>query len=141
MGNGRFRSLNSIASKSINFDRLLRRGKGSGRHHGRMTTVRARPLHFSPALLTKATLVLLVLLLECADVVTTNRALTHPGVWEGNPLMAWCMDCLGAFWWAPLKLGFVAYMLATLPLIRRTWPLALVAGLFAVLVVNNLTYW
>jgi uncharacterized protein DUF5658 len=106
-----------------------------------MTTIRALPHRLSPVLSTKWALVLLVVLLQCADVVTTNRALTHPGVWEGNPLMAWCMECLGAFWWAPLKLGFVAYMLAALPFIRRTWPIALVAGLFAVLVVNNLTYW
>jgi Domain of unknown function (DUF5658) len=106
-----------------------------------MTTILALPRRLSAPMLTRMTLVLLVLLLQYADVVTTNRALTHPGVWEGNPLMAWCMGCLGAFWWAPLKLGFVAYMVATLPFIRRTWPLALVAGLFAVLVVNNLAYW
>jgi len=99
------------------------------------------PLRLSSPLVMRATLVLLVLLLQCADVVTTNRALTHPGVWEGNPLMAWCMGCLGAFWWAPLKLAFVAYMLATLPFIRRTWPLAVVTGFFVVLVANNLTYW
>ena len=128
-------------SFSANLNRLLRRGKGADRHTRAMTAIDTLPLRVSPALLTKATLVLLVLLLQYADVVTTNRALTHPGVWEGNPLMAWCMDWLGAFWWAPLKLGFVAYMLATLPFIRWTWPLAVVAGLFTILIVNNLTYW
>lgn len=122
---------------------LLRRGKGGDSHNQTMTTIDALPVPFrlSPVLLIKATLVLTVLLLQCADVVTTNRALTHPGVWEGNPLMAWCMGCLGAFWWAPLKLGFVAYMLATLPFIRRTWPLAVVTGFFVILVANNLIYW
>ncbi|HEV2550082.1 MAG TPA: DUF5658 family protein [Stellaceae bacterium] len=106
-----------------------------------MTTIDAVPLRLSPALLTKAALVLLVVLLQYADVVTTNRALSHPGVWEGNPLMAWCMGWLGAFWWAPLKLAFIAYMLATLPFIRRTWPLAVVAVFFVLLVTNNLFYW
>ena len=103
--------------------------------------MQAPPLRLSSPMLGRATLVLLVLLLQYADVVTTNRALTHAGVWEGNPLMAWCMDWLGAFWWAPLKLGFVVYMLATLPFIRRTWPLAVVAVFFALLVANNLAYW
>ena len=128
---------------AANLNGLLRRGKGSAPHNRAMTTIGALPLpsRLSPALLTKATLVLMVLLLQGADVVTTNRALTHPGVWEGNPLMAWCMEWFGAFWWAPLKLGFVAYMLATLPFIRWTWPLVVVAGLFCILVVNNLTYW
>ena len=27
--------------------------------------------------------------LKIADIVTTNHALTIPGIWEANPLMAW----------------------------------------------------
>jgi hypothetical protein len=129
------------ARKSVKFERLLR-GRKAYRHHDHaMTMLPPLALRRPPALLAKASFLALIVLLQCADVVTTNRALTHPGVWEGNPLMAWCMGCLGDAWWAPLKLTFVAYMLATLPFIRRTWPLALVSGFFVVLVVNNLTYW
>ena len=126
---------------SHHLNRLLRRGKGGDPHTLTMTTIGALAVARSTAFLLKATLALLVVLLQCADVVTTNRALTHPGVWEGNPLMAWCMGCFGAFWWAPLKLAFVTYMLATLPFIRRTWPLAAVTGFFVILVANNLTHW
>src|SRR5690242_1205128 len=93
------------------------------------------------AAFTRTALVLLVVALQYADIVTTNHGLTHTGVWEGNPLVEWCMSALGVFWWVPVKSGFVAYLLLTLPFIRQTWPLAVVAGIFLVLVVNNLAYW
>ena len=47
--------------------------------------------------------------LQIADLVTTNHALTIPGIWEANPLMALMQAKLGAAWWLP-KLAVVAYL-------------------------------
>jgi len=41
--------------------------------------------------------------LQIADVITTNHALTIPGIWEANPLMAWAQAELGAAWWLPKR--------------------------------------
>jgi len=90
---------------------------------------------------TKLWLIALLIALQLADVVTTNRGLEHSGIWEANPLVALSMTSLGAFWWAPLKISFVCYVLLAAPRIRWTWPLGLVSGIFLVIVGNNLAYW
>jgi len=51
-----------------------------------------------PASRTYWILLILFVELQIADILTTNRALTIPGVWELNPLMAMSQAKLGAAW-------------------------------------------
>jgi len=44
--------------------------------------------------------VLLLLLSQLADVITTKAALAA-GAAEGNPLMTWAQAHLGEMWWTP----------------------------------------
>ena len=50
--------------------------------------------------------ILLLLLSQFADVVTTKAALTA-GATEGNPLMAWAQAHLGEMWWTPKLVALV----------------------------------
>ena len=43
---------------------------------------------------------LLLLLSQLADVITTKAALAA-GATEGNPLMTWAQAYLGEMWWTP----------------------------------------
>jgi len=71
-----------------------------------------------PLCLTRSPLVLasvaIIVVLQIMDCITTNTILAIPGGVETNPLMAWCMDHLGAWWWLPkitIAAVFVGYCL------------------------------
>jgi hypothetical protein len=51
-----------------------------------------------PASRTYWILLILLVELQIADILTTNQALTIPGVWELNPLMAMSQAKFGAAW-------------------------------------------
>ena len=68
--------------------------------------------------LTRSPLVLasvaIIVVLQVIDCITTTTILAMPGGVETNPLMAWCMDYLGAWWWLPkiaIAAAFVGYCL------------------------------
>jgi Domain of unknown function (DUF5658) len=84
-------------------------------------------------------LLLLFVLLQVADVVTTNYALAAPGVWEANPLMALMQAQFGAAWWLP-KLAAVGFACLATPLLRRRWPLLLVVAYYSIVVSVNITH-
>lgn len=75
--------------------------------------------------------------LQIADVVTTNHALTIPGIWEANPLMALSQAKLGAMWWLP-KLAVVAYLCVAGSLMRRRWPMIFAVSVSGLAVLGNL---
>jgi hypothetical protein len=77
--------------------------------------------------------------LQIADIFTTNYALTIPGVWELNPLMAFSQAKLGAAWWLP-KLAVVAYLCVAASLMRRRWPIIFAASVSGLGVLGNLAH-
>lgn len=86
----------------------------------------------------KTVSIALVVLLQVADVVTTQAALSVPGVTEANPVMALAQAKLGAAWW----LGKLVLLPAVVIVARKpsALPAALMAAVFAGVVVNNLLW-
>ena len=54
--------------------------------------------------------IVLIVMLQVCDIVTTMRVLAAPGGFEANPFMAWSQSTFGVFWWWPK----VAVMLAVI---------------------------
>ena len=77
--------------------------------------------------------------LQICDVLTTNRALKTPGVWEANPLMALSQAKLGAAWWLP-KIAAMALVAAVAPWSRRHWPIVAMVSVSSVAVLINLAH-
>ncbi|MBS0638998.1 MAG: DUF5658 family protein [Acetobacteraceae bacterium] len=84
----------------------------------------------------RALLVLLLVALQIADVATTNVALATPGLREGNPVMAWAQEALGAHWWV-MKWVLAYAGICALALVRNVWPLRLATGYYATIVISN----
>lgn len=84
----------------------------------------------------KAALLLLFAVAQTEDVLSTAAALGLPGIYEGNPAMAWCIAELGALWWLP-KAALVLFAVLVARRIRPTWPLAAVSALTFLAVLNN----
>jgi Domain of unknown function (DUF5658) len=82
-------------------------------------------------------LLLLFVELQIADILTTNHALTIPGIWEANPLMALSQAKLGAMWWLP-KLAVAACLCVAGSLMRRRWPMIVAVSVSALAVLGNL---
>ncbi|MBV9203177.1 MAG: hypothetical protein JO320_12415 [Alphaproteobacteria bacterium] len=77
--------------------------------------------------------------LQIADILTTNHALTIPGIWEANPLMAWAQAKLGAVWWVP-KLAVVAYLCVAATFMRRRWPIVFAVSVSGIAVLGNISH-
>jgi hypothetical protein len=92
-----------------------------------------------PASRTYWILLILFVELQIADVLTTNRALTIPGVWEFNPLMAMSQAKFGAAWWVP-KLAVVAYLCLAATFMRRRWPIIFAASVSGLAVLGNISH-
>ena len=84
-------------------------------------------------------LLILLTVLQVADVLSTNHNLATPGTWELNPVMALSMAYLGTVWWLP-KVGLVGYAIAATKFSHRRWPLVVVVGLYIAIVANNSLY-
>ena len=76
--------------------------------------------------------------LQITDIITTNRALAVPGVWEVNPLMALSQAKLGVAWWLP-KLAVVGYLCVSASFLRRRWPIIFAVSISGLAVLGNLT--
>jgi hypothetical protein len=81
--------------------------------------------------------VLLFVGLQICDILTTNRALAMPGVWEANPLMAWSQAEFGALWWLP-KLAVAGYLSISPSFMRRRWPMVFAVSVSGLCVIGNL---
>jgi hypothetical protein len=77
--------------------------------------------------------------LQFADIVTTNHALTIPGIWEANPLMALSQAKLGAVWWLP-KLAVVAYLCIAATFMHRRWPIIFAVSVSGLAVLGNISH-
>jgi hypothetical protein len=95
--------------------------------------------HSLPASRAYWILLILFVELQIADILTTNRALALPGVWELNPLMAMSQAKLGAAWWVP-KLAVVAYLCLAATLMRRRWPIVFAVSVSSLAVVGNISH-
>jgi hypothetical protein len=84
-------------------------------------------------------LLIFFVVLQVADVVTTNSALALPGNAEGNPLMAAYQANLGAAWWAP-KVAVIGLAWVLQPLMRRQWPMICAISYYAMIVSGNMTH-
>jgi hypothetical protein len=92
-----------------------------------------------PASRTYWILLILFVELQIADILTTNRALTIPGVWELNPLMAMSQAKFGAAWWVP-KLTVVAYLCLAATFTRRRWPIIFAVSVSGLAVLGNISH-
>jgi hypothetical protein len=84
-------------------------------------------------------LLILFVELQIADILTTNKALAVPGVWELNPLMAMSQAKLGAAWWVP-KLTAVAYLCLAATFMRRRWPIIFAVSVSGLAVLGNISH-
>jgi hypothetical protein len=84
-------------------------------------------------------LLALFVTLQIADIVTTNHALTMPGIWEANPLMALSQAKLGPAWWLP-KLAVAGYLCVAASFIRRRWPIIFAISISGLSVIGNLSH-
>jgi Domain of unknown function (DUF5658) len=84
-------------------------------------------------------LLLLFILLQIADVITTNYALAVPGIREVNPLMTWTQARLGPAWWLP-KVAVVGFVCLATPLLQRRWPMLLVVAYYSIIVSINIAH-
>ena len=84
-------------------------------------------------------LLILFVELQIADILTTNRALAIPGVWELNPLMAMSQAKFGAAWWVP-KLAVVTYLCLAASLMRRRWPIIFAVSVSGLAVLGNISH-
>jgi hypothetical protein len=92
-----------------------------------------------PASRTYWILLILFVELQIADILTTNRALTIPGVWELNPLMAMSQAKFGAAWWVP-KLAVTAYLCLAATLVRWRWPIIFAVSVSGLAVLGNISH-
>jgi hypothetical protein len=92
-----------------------------------------------PASRTYWILLILFVELQIADILTTNRALAIPGVWELNPLMAMSQAKFGAAWWVP-KLAVVAYLCLAATVMRRRWPIIFAVSVSGLAVLGNISH-
>ena len=92
-----------------------------------------------PASRTYWILLILFVELQIAGILTTNRALTIPGVWELNPLMAMSQAKFGAAWWVP-KLTVAAYLCLAATLMRRRWPIIFAVSVSSLAVLGNISH-
>jgi Domain of unknown function (DUF5658) len=84
----------------------------------------------------KTALLVTCLLVECADLITTNVILNH-GFGELNPIMRLAQTWLGAWWLVP-KLGLTFVVMWLLSLSNNLRHIAYLIALFATPVLNNL---
>ena len=87
----------------------------------------------------RVVMILILVVLQIADVATTNYGLALPGRQEGNPVMAWAQGTLGDHWWL-LKLGLAGLGIAALSRLRSSWPLQVVVGYYAAIVMANASH-
>ena len=92
-----------------------------------------------PASRTYWILLILFVELQIADILTTDRALAIPGVWELNPLMAISQAEFGAAWWVP-KLAVVTYLCLAASLMRRRWPIIFAVSVSGLAVLGNISH-
>jgi Domain of unknown function (DUF5658) len=83
-------------------------------------------------------LLILFIGLQIADVITTNYALSIPGIWEANPLMALAQAKLGAIWWLP-KLVVVGCLCSIASAMEPRWPVIFAISFSGLAVLGNLT--
>ena len=84
----------------------------------------------------KALLLLSCLIVECADLVTTNVILNH-GLGELNPFMRLAQTWLGAWWLIP-KLSLTFAVMWLLSRSNNLYNISLVVALCSTPVLNNL---
>jgi hypothetical protein len=82
-------------------------------------------------------LLAIFVVLQVADVLTTNSALAIAGNWEANPIMASYQAQWGAAWWLPKAAG-VGWICVAGPLVQRWWPMILAVSYSFVVVAGNL---
>ena len=88
-------------------------------------------------MITRFDLLVVFILLQIADVLTTNDALARPGVREANQFILAHMHTYGDLWWLQPKLAVIGVAMVVARQVRWRWPLAVVCLLYAGIAVNN----
>jgi hypothetical protein len=77
------------------------------------------------------------IVLQIADVVTTNYALAIPGNWEANPIMHLFQTHLGSAWWLP-KVAAVGFAAIAVPQMLQPWPIVFAVSYYMMIVSVNI---
>ena len=83
-------------------------------------------------------LLVIFVILQVADVMSTNAAIGRPGVTEGNPVVRALMIAHGENWWIAPKIALVAAAILVVRRVPRRWPLIALSALYMAVVINNL---
>jgi hypothetical protein len=89
-------------------------------------------------MITRFDLLVIFILLQVADILTTNDALARPGVREANQFIQAHMHAYGDLWWLQPKLALIAVAMVVARQVRWRWPLAVVCVIYVGITANNL---
>lgn len=78
------------------------------------------------------------IILQVGDVMSTNMAIGRAGVTEINPIVRALMVAHGENWWVAPKIALVAAAILVMRRVRWRWPLAALTALYIPVVLNNL---
>ena len=78
------------------------------------------------------------IILQVGDVISTNMAIGRPGVTEINPIIRALMVAHGENWWVAPKVALVAAAILVMRRVRWRWPLTGLTALYVPIVLNNL---
>ena len=78
------------------------------------------------------------IILQAADVMSTNIAIGRAGVTELNPIIRALMVAHGENWWVAPKIALVAAAILVMRRVRWRWPLTGLTALSVPIVLNNL---
>ena len=83
-------------------------------------------------------LLVIFVILQVGDVMSTNAAVGRSGVTEANPVIRALMVAHGENWWITPKIALVAAAILVMRRVRWRWPLIALSALYMVVVLNNL---
>ena len=78
------------------------------------------------------------IILQVGDVMSTNMAIGRAGVTEINPIVRALMVAHGENWWVAPKIALVAAAILVMRRVRWRWPLTALTALYIPVVLNNL---
>lgn len=103
--------------------------------------VQTQPISISTPERPRSVTIALIAALQFADIITTEHALAAGTAIEGNPVMAWYMLAYGPFWWVLPKLALITAVVFLARRLRANWPFSVIAGLYGLILENNLLNW
>ena len=83
-------------------------------------------------------LLVILVILQVGDVMSTNAAIGRSGVTEVNPIIRALMVAHGENWWITPKIALVAAVILMVRRVPWRWPLVALSTMYVAIVLNNL---